>query len=344
MDFKTFLFSIILFFTNNIFAQTDSLTFQKEIKKLNNKVILLQSNIEKLQKSIDKQITQIEFENLKSQFDSIKAVNSETIKEINLLKNARDILGNKYHSLNKSFEIYKNNTETKIDSLKKTINSNTANIKETAEELKVKIEDIHLFANKGITDLTKKLSRNTFYWITAILIVALFVLLIFILLIKQIFKQKTDLYGDLQKTRKSLEEESVKIDNKLIEILETQLKIISSNNNKTSQEVDHSLALKVADEIVRLEKNIARLDSTIKGIKPLIKGVERIKDNFTANGYEMVPLLGKEYDDRMNLDVINFIDDDSLPHGKRIITRIIKPQVNYNGVLIQRAQVDVSQN
>ncbi|CAN0605917.1 unnamed protein product, partial [Ectocarpus sp. 12 AP-2014] len=35
--------------------------------------------------------------------------------------------------------------------------------------------------------------------------------------------------------------------------------------------------------------------------------------------------------------------DENLEEGTRIITAVIKPQVNYKGVLIQRAQVDVSQ-
>jgi hypothetical protein len=46
----------------------------------------------------------------------------------------------------------------------------------------------------------------------------------------------------------------------------------------------------------------------------------------------------------MNIDVINFITDENLTAGRKIITSVIKPQVNFNGVLIQRAQVDVSQN
>lgn len=86
------------------------------------------------------------------------------------------------------------------------------------------------------------------------------------------------------------------------------------------------------------------MDNETKGLKPLGKGIERIKANFAANGYDMVNLLDKDYEDRMNLDVINFIEDDELQEGKKIITRIIKPQVNYDGKLIQRAQVEVSQN
>ena len=86
------------------------------------------------------------------------------------------------------------------------------------------------------------------------------------------------------------------------------------------------------------------MDEQHKEVKPLLKGIERIKANFAAAGYEMPELLGKKFDERMNLDVINFILGESLPEGERIISKIIKPQVNYEGILIQRAQVEVSQN
>jgi hypothetical protein len=145
-----------------------------------------------------------------------------------------------------------------------------------------------------------------------------------------------------------LEEESLKLDNKLIDVLETQLKVqqeeIKNKTTTTSEKSDHSLALKVADEIVRMHKNISKMDSNIKGLKPLEKGIERIQANFAANGYEMINLLNQDYDERINCDVINFTTEEALPKGKRIINAIIKPQINYNGVLIQRAQVDVSQN
>lgn len=86
------------------------------------------------------------------------------------------------------------------------------------------------------------------------------------------------------------------------------------------------------------------MDSDIKGLKPLEKGIERIQANFAANGYEMTDLLNKKFDDRMTIEVVNVLDDENLPKGEKIITRVIRPQVLHNGVLIQRAQVEVSQN
>ena len=45
----------------------------------------------------------------------------------------------------------------------------------------------------------------------------------------------------------------------------------------------------------------------------------------------------------MNVEA-NFILDESLQTGESKITRIIKPQINYKGKMIQMAQVEVSQN
>ena len=68
-----------------------------------------------------------------------------------------------------------------------------------------------------------------------------------------------------------------------------------------------------------------------------------MKDNLLANGYELVDMLGKPYNDGMKVTA-NFIEDEDLEEGTQIITGIIKPQINFNGKMIQSAQITVSQN
>ena len=68
-----------------------------------------------------------------------------------------------------------------------------------------------------------------------------------------------------------------------------------------------------------------------------------MKDNLKANGYELVEMLGKPYNDGMKV-IANFIEDEELKEGMQIITSIIKPQINYEGIMIQSAQITVSQN
>ena len=85
------------------------------------------------------------------------------------------------------------------------------------------------------------------------------------------------------------------------------------------------------------------MDPSVKGYKPLVKAIERIKNNFKANGYEIVTYLGQTYNEGMRINP-EFVIDETFPIGTRIITSVSKPQVHFNGELIQKASVTVSQN
>ena len=152
---------------------------------------------------------------------------------------------------------------------------------------------------------------------------------------------------EVRKAQERMQEESIKLDNRLMEIIDQQLNtakaIQAATPNTSTAAPDHSLAMKVADEIVRIELNLSRMDSSIKGYKQLSKAVERIKNNFMANGYEIIDMLGKPYNEGMKVTA-NFVVDESLKEGEQIITGITKPQINYNGKMIQAAQITVSQN
>ena len=98
----------------------------------------------------------------------------------------------------------------------------------------------------------------------------------------------------------------------------------------------------MADEINRIQKNISQMDSSTKGLKQLSASVKRIVENFETNGYELVDLLNKPYDQGMKV-IAFFRPDDTLKSDEQIITRIVKPQVNYKGLMIQAAEIEVSQ-
>lgn len=138
-----------------------------------------------------------------------------------------------------------------------------------------------------------------------------------------------------------MQEEAMKLDNKMVELMEKQLSAAPAPGNEAQP--DHSLALKVADEIVRIELNLSRMDPAVRGYKQLSKAVQRIKDNFSANGYEIVDMLGKPYVQGMKV-VASFVTDENLEPGQQIITKIIKPQINYQQKMIQAAQIEVSQS
>ena len=222
-------------------------------------------------------------------------------------------------------------------------------------------EELGALANKMGTDLSetnKKLEAsasslnariNSRTWLTSSGLVIALVLLfvVYYILKKKILNGSTSMdkikaaQESLETAQKAMHEESVKLDNKLVELLNKQV-VLQSQNNINDQQ-DHTLALKVADEIVRIETNLSRMDESIKGHKQLKKAVERIRANFMANGYEIVDMLGKPYVEGMKATP-NFIPDETLKEGEQIITGIIKPQINYKGIMIQSAQITVNQN
>ena len=147
----------------------------------------------------------------------------------------------------------------------------------------------------------------------------------------------------LQAAQSKMQEESIKLDNQLLAIVQKQLDASVSLASKATGEPDHSLVVKLADEIARIETNLSKMDKSVRGYKQLVQAKDRMINNVRANGYEIISLLGQEYNDGMQFPA-RFVPDESLPEGKRIITGMIKMQVNYNGKMIQPAEIVVSQN
>jgi DNA anti-recombination protein RmuC len=265
-------------------------------------------------------------------------------KEVGRLSSEIQVLKAYNSSLDSKLNNFNNTLKLKTDSLQNQVSANTSNIQTTANKLGIKIDQSATNANKKIDELDSSISKSSLYWIIGFLVTAFLFATIYFLLRKKISDGNSVLDQQISSTKKALEEEGIKLDTKLAEVLETQLKILNVRRTSTSihEETDHSLALKVADEIVRIQKNLSNMDANTKGLKQLDASVKRIQDNFEANGYEMVDLLGKPFDARIKVDA-QFRPDDTLEKGQEIISRIIKPQVLFKGIMIQAGLVEVSQ-
>ena len=302
-----------------------------------------------LDKSINK------FSNLEKQIVSNTAENEQLTSKISLiqkenikLEKHNDALMNSLISLEENyredatnFSIYRKNLD---DTLKRTlqkIKTNSAYIKKEFDKLDDKIVSESTINNNKISKINQNIVKQQ-YIISAVIIVIIFSIIILYFVRKKITEQQNNLIIDMHDLRKSLEEKEMAHDQKLTELIEEQLKVQNSCNVVTEQKQDHTFTLKVADEIVRIQKNLSNMDSKTKGLKQLNASVRRIQDNFAANGYELVEMLGNPYSEGMKVQA-NFVPDDSLEEGQEIISRIIKPQVNYHGVMIQAAQIEVSQ-
>jgi cell division protein FtsL len=263
------------------------------------------------------------------------------IEKIQSLQSENNKLKTEISSINSKVAI----VNLKLVALEQNVQSNASDIQKTNTDLNGKISNSEETTNQKFTEVDNSLSKNSLWSIIGILGAIIVSGLLYWLVSKRQKTDKSDVVGQIAITKKALEEEAVKLDTKLTEVLETQLKLVQEERAKIpanrSEEVDHSLALKVADEIVRINKNLSNMDANTKGLKQLSASVKRIEDTFAANGYDMPEILNKPFDPRMKM-IANMVEDENLEKGMEIITKIIKPQVNYKGVMIQSAQVEVS--
>lgn len=238
------------------------------------------------------------------------------------------------------------NASKTIDSLEMKVRANSNAISQTANEMGIKITTAETNTSQKIADVDKSLSKNSLYGIIAVLSVVLLSGLLYWLLSKRQKTDKTEVIEQLSKTKSSIEESLVKEFGKQTDLIESQLTLLSQqkadSTKSTNTEPDHSLALKVASEINLIERNINLMDKGTKGLKQLERSVGKLKDNLSANGYEMPELLGKQYHQGMKVIVTSSIPDENLEKGSEIISKVLIPQVNYNDKMIQTAQIEVS--
>lgn len=293
-------------------------------------------------------------------FSTLKAEdNSKTIEylktEVSNLNTQQELLHKEFKTLSSKIsetegqisEIQTTNKKlvSNIDSLQKDYNTLIANQKADKSEIVNSIDK----TNELIQTTENVLSSRTL-WVTCGLVILLSVIIATIFAFLKKIKLGTSSIDEVRKAQEALEvaqkkmqEESIKLDNQMLAIVQKQLDAYVPSANKTTGEPDHSLVVKLADEIARIETNLSKMDKSVRGYKQLVQAKDRMINNVCANGYEIISLLGQEYNDGMQFQT-RFVPDESLPEGKRIITGMIKMQVNYNGKMIQPAEIVVSQN
>ena len=187
-----------------------------------------------------------------------------------------------------------------------------------------------------------KRQKSVLWGIVIAVVLAVVSLIVYLLLRIRIAKKG----NDIELLRARADDINRHIVERMDKELEELLKIVSqtpTSVNNSNAEPDHTLVKALADRITFMEMTLYRMDPSVKGHKHLTRSIKQMKDNLLANGYEIVDMLGKEYVEGMKV-TSNFIEDENIEEGKRIITGIIKPQINYKGKMIQSAQLTVSQN
>lgn len=259
------------------------------------------------------------------------AVFNDQLKE---LKTQIVSLASDNESLNSALQ----KKQASIDSLANVVATNSANIQTAADELGLKIKS----TNEAVSRTSDSLKEKTIWGIVAFIFAILASVVVW-LLHKKGQKTSDDKITLLKMQADELNEKILSQFSDEMNELQKIGEALKNAGGSTSVEPDHSLVKTLADRITFMEMTLYRMDSSVKGHKQLSKSIAQMKDNLLANGYEIVDMLGKEYDEGMKVTP-NFIEDEKIETGKQIITGIIKPQINYQGVMIQSAQITVSQN
>lgn len=228
-------------------------------------------------------------------------------------------------------------------------------LSETDSETKKRVNDVSQSASDAqsrITGLGQQLGQRTVQLSFGTIlagILGIAALLFAFVIRKRNAEGSASLENKLSQVRVHIDDETVKLDGKLIELLQNQMQLFQAERStKSLQEkpqalpaVDHSLPLKVGEEIFRMRQRLHALPPDTKGLKPLQKSLERLEEEFNQQGYEMINMHGLKYDEGMSVKA-KFIASDELEIGQAIITKVIKPQVNYNSISIQDAEIEVS--
>jgi hypothetical protein len=105
------------------------------------------------------------------------------------------------------------------------------------------------------------------------------------------------------------------------------------------RDVDHEPFVIACIEIVRMRRRLEKMDQ--KDIRQLMRSLERLETYYKEKGYDIVNYEGVYYHEGMNLKA-SFVPSEEIEKGVRIITKVIKPQINYKNSMIYSAEVEVS--
>lgn len=272
---------------------------------------------------------------LDSLTSSVSAIESQNAA----LRQKNEDLLRRVTTLERSIATLQGQSETiegRVSNTEKGLVDNTNSIQSAKEGLASQIQA----TDDKVTGQETSLKHKTLWGI----IIALAVLAISAILSFLLNKRGNAKIEALQGKAEKLNEEIVnKLSTEVGEIQKVTASLSSLSAAGASSQNEQDLIKALADRITFMEMTLYRMDPSVRGYKQLTKSISQMKNNLLANGYEIVDMLGKPYHEGMKVTA-NFVEDENIEQGQQIITGIIKPQINYQGQMIQAAQITVSQN
>ena len=349
---KLLIFITLAFTAISTYAQTDT--------KLDSLHTLIKSEVKQTTKVLEEQITLINTElkankeqqqqALKSLGDVTKSMIGDSIGAVrtqlsNLMEKEVSALSSLIKAQNK--EMTKLNSS--IVTLKDKLDGNLTKMNSQLDSLDSGLGD----ANKQLetTQQSSELARqeikgNVLYLLGAICIILILVIVVYWLT----HKKHTTAQNEIADAKTHLEEQintaNADFAEKLLEAMNKLPKPGEAGDASQNPEDNQGLILDFAQQIASMENNIWHLPEDDKVRKRIERATKKMRETFKSLGYDMPKLLGTEVSENQIIEIKNRKEDLSIPAGKVIISKIIKPQVLFNNKMIPgvRLVVDVIEN
>jgi hypothetical protein len=260
-------------------------------------------------------------------------------EKVNSLQSENRKLKSEIRTLNSKLSIANKN----IDSLRISTKDNINAITQTAKQLGIQIKETGDKNEGKITEVYASLSKNSLYGIIGVLSAILLSGLLYWLLSKRQQTDKNQLSNIINSTKNELTQESAKLDVQLLEVIEKQLKV-ADKLNETEPTIDHTFHKNSANELQRIANYVNTLTPESQEAIALQGSLGRLINYFNASDYEITDFTGKEYDERIPMKIKETFYEETLTKGSEVISRTLKPQIKYNGQVIQEAEVTTKYN
>lgn len=240
-------------------------------------------------------------------------------------------------SIKKSLESIKKSLENKIEAANSNINENAALLDSAREN----IGDIQATLDNqadNIQTTSGKVEKNNLYILLSFLLGILLLLTCFV-----IYKLTSKNKINISSTKDDIKT-ILKLDNDLKNILENHTQLLEKDKGGNSEEETLKAVKMVADEITTMENNIYLMDPETRGLKKIVRAIRNLRNNYKVMGYDIPFLLGNEFNDGDIMEIKGEMPSEKIEKGKRIITRIVSPRIDYKGKMIQRAKVQLTSN
>ncbi len=316
---------------------------QSQIDSLDNSAELINSELSKGLADLTEATEKLRKEIARSGV-SIKDLDEKTAFQFKKIWGRGDLF---QQQLEMQSDLFQQQTQRILD-LELALDSSKTAFLEQVENVNQRVSEAKTQLNTLGQDMGGKV-KNLGYWVTLVAAIGVLGVALGVVVRKRLASSKDQLENNLSNMRIQMEEENVKLDAKLVELLQSQMKLSEAQSSASSpealsknvEEVDHTLPLKVGEEIFRMRQRLSALPDGTKGLKPLMKSLERLEDEFNQKGYELEDMLNKSYNDGMNVQA-RHIPSDELRPGEQIISKVIKPQIGFKGTVIQTAEIEVS--